>query len=72
MTPFFPATREALAQMTALFDFVWPTAAALWNLRWQVQGFVAEVPTATVDELRKRFLFGSGLEGVDLNRTVRN
>jgi len=72
MKPFFPSTRQALGQLTGLFDFVWPTAAALWNMRWQVQGFMAEVPTATVDELKKRFLFGSGIETVDLKRTVRD
>ncbi len=70
MELFFPASREATRQITALFEFVWPTAAALWNLRWQVQGFVAEVPTATVDQLKQRFLFGSKIDNVDLKRTV--
>jgi hypothetical protein len=56
MKPFFPATREAIDQMTALFDFAWPTAAALWNLRWQVHGFITEVPDATSEDLKKRFV----------------
>jgi hypothetical protein len=44
---FFPATRFAASQITDLFDFVWPTAAALWNLRWQVAGFLKEAPAST-------------------------
>ena len=67
---FFPASRQAINQITSLFEFVWPTAAALWNLRWQVQGFIAEVPNTTVDQLKQRFLFGSKIENVDLKRTV--
>jgi hypothetical protein len=70
MELFFPASRQAIRQVTSLFEFVWPTAAALWNLRWQVQGFIAEVPHATVDQLKQRFLFGSRIDNVDLKRTV--
>lgn len=66
----FPASRQAINQVTSLFEFVWPTAAALWNLRWQVQGFIAEVPQASVDQLKQRFLFGSKIDNVDLKRTV--
>jgi hypothetical protein len=40
---FFPSTESATDQITELFGFVWPTAAALWNLRWQVKGFLQEV-----------------------------
>lgn len=69
---FFPASRQAIEQVTSLFDFVWPTAAALWNLRWQVQGFISEVPDVTVDQLKQRFLFGSNIDTVDLKRTVTN
>ncbi len=70
MELFFPASRQAINQVTALFEFVWPTAAALWNLRWQVQGFIAEVPQTSVDQLKQRFLFGSKIDNVDLKRTV--
>lgn len=66
---FFPSGRQASDQITALFNFVWPTAAALWNLRWQVQGFVAEVPSATVDQPEQRFVFGSKIDTVDLKPT---
>ena len=66
---FFPATRFAAAQMTDLFDFVWPTAAALWNLRWQVSGFLKEVPDATPRQLNDRFVFGSGVHGTNLRKS---
>ncbi len=70
MELFFPSSRQAIKQVTSLFEFVWPTAAALWNLRWQVQGFIAEVPDVSVDQLKQRFLFGSNINNVDLKRTV--
>lgn len=65
---FFPATRAAASQITELFDFVWPTAAALWNLRWQVGGFLNEVPAATPAQLNDRFVFGSGIHGTNLRK----
>ena len=40
----FSETDEAADEITRLFEFVWPTATALWNLRWQVGGFLAIVP----------------------------
>src|SRR4051794_1493616 len=33
---FFKYSRSTFGQISELFDFIWPTAAALWNLRWQV------------------------------------
>jgi hypothetical protein len=65
---FFPSTRVATKQITELFDFVWPTAAALWNLRWQVIGFLQEVPSATPVQLNDRFVFGSSIHGTNLKR----
>jgi hypothetical protein len=65
---FFPPTRIATAQITDLFDFVWPTAAALWNLRWQVNGFLLEVPTSTPKQLHDRFVFGSTIHGTNLKK----
>jgi hypothetical protein len=66
---FFPATRVAAGQVTELFDFVWPTAAALWNLRWQVSGFLAEAPNSTPKQLNDRFVFGSGIHGTNLRKS---
>ena len=68
MRPFFPCTRDAAHRITSLFDFVWPTAAALWNLRWQVQGFLNEVPNATEQELHQRFMSGSRIQWTNLRR----
>jgi hypothetical protein len=65
---FFHATRVASTQITDLFDFVWPTAAALWNLRWQVSGFLKEVGNATPTQLNDRFVFGSNIHGTNLKR----
>lgn len=54
--------------VTNLFDFVWPTSVALWNLQWQAKGYLAQVPNATVDELHARFVAGSGVRGANLQR----
>jgi hypothetical protein len=63
---FFTASEDASDEMAALFNFVWPTASALWNLRWQVKGFLAEAPNAPNDHLTQRFITGSGIQGADL------
>jgi hypothetical protein len=63
---FFRPSRHAADEITRLFAFVWPTAAALWNLRWQVGGYLQAVPNAGVKELNDRFVTGSQLVGADL------
>jgi hypothetical protein len=60
---FFTPSRGTLDELTQLFDFVWPTAAAMWNLRWQVRGFLDATPHATQDDLVARFVRGSGVNG---------
>ena len=65
---FFRTSRSAHKQVTELFDFVTPTAAALWNLRRQVVGFCSHDPTASVQVLDDRFVSGSGLRGANLKR----
>lgn len=68
-TPFFESTSAALEQITRLYDFVWPTAAALWTLRQQVAEFhAARNGTATDVELRARFIEGSRIHGANLRR----
>lgn len=62
----FPETDAAADEITRLFDFVWPTATALWNLRWQVDGFLAAVPNATYEDVASRFVTGSGIHGADI------
>lgn len=65
---FFRTSRSAFRQVTELFDFVTPTAAALWNLRWQVVGFCSHHPGASVQILNDRFVSGSGLHGANVKR----
>lgn len=65
---FFAATDSAHAQLTKLYDFVWPTATAMWNLRWQVAGYVQVMPNATVAQLRARFTEGTQIYGANLHR----
>ena len=62
------ASRDALNSLTTLFDFVWPTSAALWNLQWQVKGFISQVPKVTTNELNGRFIHGSGIASANLHR----
>lgn len=66
---FFPESRDAAGEITRLFDFVWPTAVALWNLRWQVKGYVDTLPESTPERLAERFVQGSELQGVNLKRS---
>lgn len=68
--PFFTSTAAFKNQYTALFDFLQPTAAALWNLRWQVRGYLATVPDATKEDLMGRFVQGSGIHSVNLRRAA--
>lgn len=65
---FFPASKQASKRITELFEFVWSTSAAQWNLRWQIGGFLQAKPTATDKELDDRFVAGSGVHGASLRR----
>lgn len=65
---FFQTSQALFTSLSALFDFIWPTAAAMWNLRWQVRGYVAVNPEASVEELDGRFVAGSGIRGANLRR----
>ncbi len=65
---FFNSSRLASKQVTEVFDFLWPTALALWNMRWEVTGFLQVVPNATKTDLDHRFVVGSGIRGVNFPR----
>jgi len=65
---FFETSKSAHEQITSIFDFVWPTATAMWNLRWQVEGFIKVTPAATVAQLRARFSEGTDIHGANLKR----
>jgi hypothetical protein len=58
---FFESTQRARERVTELFDFIWPTAVGMWNIRWQVLGYLGARPDATDLELHGRFSVGSGL-----------
>lgn len=40
----------------------------MWNLRWQVAGYVQARPAATVEDLEARFVGGSSIRGANLRR----
>ena len=53
---FFDRSKLLYAQNLELFDFFWPTATAIWNLRWQVKGYIdARGDDLTTEELFSRF-----------------
>ncbi len=66
--PFFQITDNTLHEVTKLFDFVWPTAVGIWNLRWQVLGYSKVHPTAKVEDFSNRFIHGSGMHGANIKR----
>jgi hypothetical protein len=66
---FFQSTRATLRSLTDIFDFVWPTATAMWNLRWNVRGFLEISPKTDEKTLAGRFIVGSGIKGVNLRRS---
>jgi hypothetical protein len=62
----FGATGAYRRQHTDLVEFVTPAAASLWNMRWQVRGYLLESPDASEAELFGRFAEGSGLRAGNL------
>lgn len=66
---FFTASAAVADRLTETFDFVWATATAQWNLRWQVDGFLRANPAATDNDLQSRFALGSGIRGANLRRS---
>ena len=69
---FFSVSNDVIDQITNLYDFVWPTASAMWNFRWQIKGFVNEVGKENISEqnLLNRFDWGSGIHGANITRAV--
>lgn len=66
----FRASRDAHRSITRLYDFVHPTAISLWNLRWQVQGYLSSVLNADSRMLEARFASGSGIGAGSLRRAT--
>lgn len=65
---FFNISDKTAEQITEIFDFLWPTATAMWNLRWQVKGYAEAYPEVTIQDLTNRFVFGSKIHGANLKR----
>ncbi len=65
---FFESSRKTFKQVTDLYDFIWPTVTAMWNLRWQVAGYKHVNPSCTEEELTNRFITGSGIHGASLTK----
>ncbi|CDC97467.1 uncharacterized protein BN576_00017 [Alistipes sp. CAG:268] len=53
---FYEPSKLLEAQITEVFDDVWPTITALKNLRWQVQGYHHEYNVATNSLLTSKFV----------------
>jgi hypothetical protein len=68
MRLFFTSSQAFHTQLTALYDLINPTAAAMWNLRWQVRGYLGERENADNRELYGRFVAGSGIGSANLRR----
>lgn len=56
MKCFFFQSRLFEAQMTELFDDLWPTVTAIKNLRWQVNGFYHELNVKQNSKLSSHFV----------------
>lgn len=53
---FFYQSKLFEAQVTELFDDLWPTVTAIKNLRWQVNGYYHEMNVKQNDKLSARFV----------------
>jgi len=65
---FFAESKSFGLGVERLFGFIHPASVALWNLRWQVQGFVSAVPATTEVEISGRFSAGSGIRAGNLKK----
>jgi hypothetical protein len=66
---FFKASRVFAERHTELFEFIDTASVALWNLRWQVQGFIGVRPDATVEEISGRFSSGTNIRAYRLRNS---
>ncbi|MGW4905419.1 hypothetical protein [Streptomyces sp. NPDC004270] len=66
---FYAQSNDFAARNSQLFDFIHTSSAALWNLRWQVQGFVQVRPEASSGELSDRFTSGTDIRANNLKGT---
>lgn len=66
---FFEISEGVASRLTAVFDFVWPTVAAMWRLRGQVGEYLAANSEASSTELVEEFMAGSGIHWANLRRS---
>lgn len=67
---FFNSSKTAAAQITDLFDFIWPTLTALWNLRWEVSGYLyVRGNEVSKEELNARFCNNEKINRPNLYRS---
>src|SRR5579875_287134 len=66
----FGATSKFMAQYGPEQQMLKVARVAIWNLQWQVSGFVAAKPTIDPKILTGRFVDGSDVEGIDLRASV--
>lgn len=63
---FFETTRSAHLRISELFDFVWPAAAAMWNLRSQIVDHLKSNPDVNDRELDEKFAHPANVYGASL------
>ena len=68
----FGATANYLAQYTTVHQTLMVARVAIWNLQWQVKGFISAQPKADKRTLEGRFMAGSDVDGIDLKASVVN
>jgi len=66
----FRSTRDAHRQLTQLFDFIHPTAIAMWNLRWQVRGYMECVERPSHQDIEARFARGSKISAGSIKKST--
>lgn len=53
---FFEPSKLFEAQLTEIFDRLWPTLTALKMLRWEVRGYAEEIDVKSNEQLTRRFV----------------
>jgi hypothetical protein len=63
---FFEHTRNAHLRISELYDFAWPTVAAIWSFRAQLTDYMAAHPNAEDRELDEKFAHPANVYGASL------
>jgi hypothetical protein len=69
---FFSCTKNSYEAINRLFNFLWPAAVGLWNLKWQLIGYKTVNPNSTVNEVNEKFANGFGLANFDFTDLTNN